>query len=161
MAENVFTKKLGPLPTWGWMAVGTAVLLFMGTASKQKSQQQASTAPAISTTSGPANAMNGYLAGGNGGNQWTSNNSQYGHSSSGQMGNGWSGKTGYMSTTPPTQHVRNSVTVSQETTPTSNTPWNSTLYGISQHTGTPLSDIYSDNPGIQPRNLQQGQQVKL
>jgi hypothetical protein len=111
MASGVaalFTRKLGPLPVWGWMGVGTAGLLAVGQGSKgKKSQAQTTAAPAVNDTSGPANAMGGYLSGGNGGNQWTGGkNGQYGHTGAPGFGNGWTRPHGHLNSSPPLHGVR-------------------------------------------------------
>ena len=40
-------KKLGPLPVWGWMGVGTAGLLAVGQGSKGKQTQAATPAASV------------------------------------------------------------------------------------------------------------------
>ena len=130
MDAGVFTKKIGPLPVWGWMGIGTAGLLALGSAGKGKNkQQQNSPSPQIqppNNTQDPANAL-GQFAGGAFGsigqnrpasahtrvgrppkaNQWNnSDNGQYGHTGYPSHGNGWTGKQGHLSERPPHHEMR-------------------------------------------------------
>lgn len=51
---NVFTKKMGPLPLWGWMGVGLAIALAY-TYYKQKNAKQPASAP-TNTSAGTTNS---------------------------------------------------------------------------------------------------------
>lgn len=106
---EIFTKKLGPLPVWGWMGVGTAGMLAIGQGSKgKKTQTPAATPQPASDTQDPANAMGGF-AGGGSGSQWTSGgNGQYGHTGYPGFGNGWTRKAGHLSSSPPEHGIRHS-----------------------------------------------------
>ena len=169
---ELFTKKLGPLPVWGWMGIGTAGLLAIGQGSKGKKSQAATTAtPAVNTTAGPANAMGGYLSGGNGGNQCTGGkNGQYGHTGAPGFGNGWTRPAGHLSSSPAMTGVKpkvSTVTVgqyfNQPGNPKSGTTgaWNATLPGIAQHSGVPLSTVQRLNPGVSTYHLTGGQKIKV
>lgn len=63
-SKNVFTKKLGPLPVWGWVGVAVAGLLIYRWRQGQVAASTSSTSPA-SATSTPS-AL-GYSTGGNSG----------------------------------------------------------------------------------------------
>lgn len=112
MAENIFTKKLGPLPVWGWMGIGTAGLLLLGQGSKGKKSQPATTPPPapVNDTADPASAMGAVSGnGGTGGNQWTGGkNGQYGHTGAPGFGNGWTRPRGVLSSSPPMHSPRHS-----------------------------------------------------
>ena len=80
----LLTKKLGPLPVWGWMGIGTAGLLALGSAGKGKGNQNQQQQP-LNNTQDP-NAMGAYAGGVYGdsyfggrhhGNGWTGD--QHGH----------------------------------------------------------------------------------
>lgn len=126
MAE-LFTKKIGPLPVWGWMGIGTAGMLALGSAGKGKSKQgtSAATPQPPNDTQGPANALGqfggGVLGGGmygggrshgmnGGGAQWTAGGGggggQYGHTGFPSFGNGWTGRQGHLSHAPAQHGIR-------------------------------------------------------
>ena len=69
MDAGVFTKKIGPLPVWGWMGAGTGLLLFIGSAGKGKANQKQTAAtpqPQMQppdNTQDPTNSL-GQFAGG-------------------------------------------------------------------------------------------------
>ena len=78
----LLTKKIGPLPVWGWMGIGTAGLLALGSAGKGKGNQNQQP---MNNTEDP-NAMGAYSGGVYGssyfggrhhGNGWTGD--QHGH----------------------------------------------------------------------------------
>lgn len=56
MADNVLTRKLGPLPTWGWMGIGTAAV--GGIALYLAHKQGSSASTAASTDTGTTSTSN-------------------------------------------------------------------------------------------------------
>jgi hypothetical protein len=50
-AENVLTRKLGPLPTWGWVAIGGGGILLWAWAERKKTTATATTASSPGTDS--------------------------------------------------------------------------------------------------------------
>jgi hypothetical protein len=128
MDAGVFTKKIGPLPVWGWMGIGTAGLLALGSAGKGKNKQSSPDATPQgaqppNNTQGPANSLGQFAGGvfggssggdgrtprsqGGGGNQWTNgSNGQYGHTGFPSFGNGWTRPHGHLQGSPPMHGIR-------------------------------------------------------
>lgn len=51
--ENVLTRKLGPLPTWVWIAIIGAVVVLWAFYQRSKSKQQTSPAPGNASVTPP------------------------------------------------------------------------------------------------------------
>ena len=67
MADSFLTRKIGPLPAWGWAAAGAGIYLVY-----RLRKQSSSSASSTTTTGGAAPSGYGdYLSGGSGGGQAT------------------------------------------------------------------------------------------
>lgn len=53
MDESIFTRKLGPLPYWGWMAIVLLLAVFYGMYSKQKKAASSAASDNSSTVDSP------------------------------------------------------------------------------------------------------------
>lgn len=164
MAENVLTKKVGPLPMWGWAAGGALLLVVVTSFRGASAAPNPNNGSRLSGNNGNAPSPNIFFlpngSGANPGSKITINVNRL-PGNGPNTGEGGALPVHKANPTPPPQ--RTVVTVKPWPGKSSNglAEWDTTLWGIANHFGTTVAALAQANGISNPNLIYPGQQIVI